>query len=296
MPGFAAARLSRRATNYLLLGLSIPAVLDVHQQPNSTYTTPAAQASAIHEFLRSLYALLVEFESFQQIHPPDGSSTSSLSRARLPHMFKRATTGKGRRSISTAGAEIGLPMPQSVGVSTAPIQSGGVSGSSDYHHTHQPKPSVDTSVTSHSYSSSASTLVAASPSTSHPTPNTFPPNYSSFPASSPHDPHPNSILLPNEGPYMHLLTPPLPFAPDFYSVFATLCDVLIDAYQRVVALVTSPSVCTPAVAEVFTKADARLRKVIVGGVVKEFEGAARENARREFLSVQKVVLGGLMGG
>ncbi len=54
--------------------------------------------------------------------------------------------------------------------------------------------------------------------------------------------------------------------------------------------------CTVAVGEVFAKADARLRKVIVGGVIKEFEGAARESGRREVLGVQKVVLGGLMGG
>lgn len=61
-------------------------------------------------------------------------------------------------------------------------------------------------------------------------------------------------------------------------------------------MVSGPSVCTVAVAEVFGKADARLRKVIVGGVIKDFEGAARESARREVLGVQKVVLGGLMGG
>lgn len=115
-----------------------------------------------------------------------------------------------------------------------------------------------------------------------------------MPASS--DSHPNSILLPNEGPYTHLLTPPLPFTPDFFSVFTTLCDVLIEAYQRILHMVSGPSVCTVAVAEVFGKADARLRKVIVGGVIKDFEGAARESARREVLGVQKVVLGGLMGG
>ena len=60
-------------------------------------------------------------------------------------------------------------------------------------------------------------------------------------------------------------------------------------------MVSSPSVCTVAVGEMFAKADARLRKVIVGGVIKEFEGAARESGRRELLGVQKVVLGGLMG-
>jgi hypothetical protein len=61
-------------------------------------------------------------------------------------------------------------------------------------------------------------------------------------------------------------------------------------------MVSSPSVCSAAVGEVFGKADARLRKVIVGGVIKDFEGAARESGRREILGVQKVVLSGLIGG
>jgi hypothetical protein len=61
-------------------------------------------------------------------------------------------------------------------------------------------------------------------------------------------------------------------------------------------MVSSPSVCTIAVGEVFGKADARLRKVLVAGVIKDFEGAARECGRREIFGVQKIVLGGLIGG
>lgn len=110
---------------------------------------------------------------------------------------------------------------------------------------------------------------------------------------------PNSTLTPSEGPYTHLLTPPLPFAPDFHTVFATLCDVLIDAYQRILGLINSPAVCAHGTAQglgdMFAKADARLRKVIVGAVVREFEVAARDSGKREVLGVQRVVLGGLMG-
>jgi len=61
-------------------------------------------------------------------------------------------------------------------------------------------------------------------------------------------------------------------------------------------MVSSPSVCTIVVGEIFGKADAKLRKVLVAGVIKDFEGAARECGRREILGVQKVVLSGLMGG
>ncbi|KAF7509900.1 hypothetical protein GJ744_007411 [Endocarpon pusillum] len=114
-PNFTAAKLSRRATNYLLLGLSIPPILDVHPQNNSA-ASAAANATAAYDFLKALYALLGEFESYQQIHPSDGSTASSLSRSRIPHMFKRAThatTSRSRRTSSSAGPEIGLPLQQS---------------------------------------------------------------------------------------------------------------------------------------------------------------------------------------
>lgn len=75
--------------------------------------------------------------------------------------------------------------------------------------------------------------------------------------------------------------------------------MLIDAYQRILDLISSPAVCVHGTAqglgEMFAKADARLRKVIVGGVVRDFECGARETGKREVLGVQRVVLGGLMG-
>ena len=102
-----------------------------------------------------------------------------------------------------------------------------------------------------------------------------------------------SDLLPGEE-YIHLLTPSLPFDPDFYETFATLCDVLIDCYQKLISLVGSPRECTPHVAEMFTKADSRVRKIIVQGVVKEFEDSSRAGVKSEVAGVGRVVLGGLM--
>ena len=225
MPYFDSRKLARRATNYLLLGLSLPTVLDLN-------------GSNPLEFLKTLNALLSEFESFQQIHPPDGSS--SLSRGRFPQMFKRATTtgSKGRRTSSAA--EIGLPMGSD-------LDSKSTNGS------------VSTSGTSSS---------------------------TSFPINE-------NDLLPGEE-YTHLLTPSLPFDPDFYETFATLCDVLIDCYTRLMSLVSSPRECSPVVAEMFTKADARVRKIIVQGVVKEFEDSSRTGVKSEVAGVGRVVLGGLM--
>ena len=109
---------------------------------------------------------------------------------------------------------------------------------------------------------------------------------SSFPVSE-------QELLPGEE-YTHLLTPSLPFDPDFFETFATLCDVLIDCYTRIMSLVSSPTMCGPQVGEIFAKADARLRKVIIVGIVKEFEDASRSGAKGEMAGIGKVVLGGLM--
>lgn len=228
MPYFDARKLARRATNYLLLGLSLPTILDLN-------------SSSPSEFLRTLNALLGEFESFQQAHPPDGSTSSSLSRGRFPQMFKRSTMipSKGRRTSSAT--EIGLPMgndisdAKSINGSTS---SGGGNGAT------------------------------------------------SFPASE-------NDLLPGEE-YTYLLTPSLPFDPDFYETFATLCDVLIDCYTRLMSLVSSPKECSPQIAEMFTKADARVRKIIVQGVVKEFEDSSRGGVKSEVAGVGRVVLGGLM--
>ncbi|TVY17664.1 hypothetical protein LARI1_G002847 [Lachnellula arida] len=222
MPYFDSRKLARRATNYLLLGLSIPTVVDLSSQ------------TAI-EFLRTLNALLSEFETYQQIHPSDGST--SLARRGFPQMFKRATTSgnKGRRTSSAA--EIGLPMGNdSAGMKSVNGSNGGEGGS--------------------------------------------------FPVGE-------TELLPGEE-YTHLLTPSLPFDPDFYETFATLCDVLIDCYTKLMSLVASPKECSPIVAEMFTKADARVRKIIVQGVVKEFEDSSRAGVKSEVAGVGKVVLGGLM--
>ena len=100
-------------------------------------------------------------------------------------------------------------------------------------------------------------------------------------------------LLPGEE-YVHLLTPSLPFDPDFYETFATLCDVLIDCYTRVMSLISSLSMCTNGIGELFAKADVRLRKVIISGIVKEFEDASRSGVKHEVAGIGQVVLGGLM--
>ncbi|KAK6082734.1 hypothetical protein SCUP234_04058 [Seiridium cupressi] len=211
MPYFDPRRLARRATNYLLLGLSLPTVIDLNS------STPL-------EFLRSLHTLLTEFESFQQIHTENGTNASSLSRARLPQMFRRGPVGKGRR---TSGAgDLGL-----YNETNGSIHSGGAT-------------QTPTSVISFGLGGEG------------------------------------NDLLPGEE-YTHLLTPSLPFDPDFFETFATLCDMLIDCYSKLMSLLPSPRDCTPTIAELFTKVDGKVRKIIIQGVVKEFEDTSRAHLKQE---------------
>jgi hypothetical protein len=209
MPYFDTRKLTRRAINFLLLGLSIPAIIDV--------------STTSGEYLRALNALLIEFEAFQQVHPPEGSSSSTLARARIPQMFKRATHGGTKARRASSATEIGLPMQHS-----DPSDLKNMAGSAGEE-------------------------------------------------------------------YSYLLTPSLPFEPDYFETFVTLCDVLIDCYTRLVTLISTPAVCTVALGELFTKADAKIRKIIVAGMVREFEDASRNTARTEVAGVSRVVLGGLLG-
>ncbi|KHN94850.1 uncharacterized protein MAM_07269 [Metarhizium album ARSEF 1941] len=212
-------KLARKAANYLLLGLSIPTVIDLYS------STPI-------EFLRCLNSLLSEFDSFQQLH---GDSSAAHARARLPTMFRRPG-GKSRRSGSAADMHLddshAFPHPSGAGAGNTT------------------------------------------------------PSVMNFAVSE-------SDLFPGEE-YTYLLTPALPFEPDFVETFATLCDVLIDCYSRLLALVPTPKECSAPVAELFAKVDSKLRKIIVQGVVKEFEDHSRAHVKTEVASIGKVVLGGLM--
>jgi hypothetical protein len=252
MPYFDSRKLARRATNYLLLGISLPAVIDLNSN------TPA-------DLLRSLNTLLSEFETFQQLHSEHGATPSSLTRAaRIPQMFRRAAApvSKGRRSSSAAGRDIAGADPAGFyALEQVDSNSGGTIHST-------PGDESNNNNTNNNSSSGGHGGVMA------------------FGASE-------VDLLPGEE-YTHLLTPTLPFEPDFFETFATLCDVLIDTYTRLLSLVATPRECGGAVAELFTKADSKVRKLLVQGVIKEFDETSRAGVRGEVANVGRVVLSGLM--
>ena len=221
MPAYDPRKLARKATNILLLGVSIPTINDLYS------STPV-------EFLRCLNSLFSEFDSFQQLH---SDSSSSLSRARLPNMFRRPG-GKSRRSTSTAD----MSFTEDHNGPGGGLPATGTGGSG--------------------------------------------PSVMNFAASE-------SDLLPGEE-YTYLLTPSLPFDPDFFETFATLCDVLIDSYNRFLALMPTPRECSAPVAELFAKADAKVRKLIVQNIVKDFEEHSKAHIKAEMANIGKIVLGGLM--
>ncbi|KAL1797119.1 hypothetical protein ACET3X_003725 [Alternaria dauci] len=107
LPSFSSRNQARRATQYLLLGFSLPTILDLN-------------ANSPADYLKALNALLVEFEQYQAVHPADGSTPSTLSRARLPQMFKRANIGMGMSmgaslaAIQAASTALALVHPRPV--------------------------------------------------------------------------------------------------------------------------------------------------------------------------------------
>jgi len=94
--------------------------------------------------------------------------------------------------------------------------------------------------------------------------------------------------------FQNLLTPSLPFDPDFGTTFATLCDTLIETYANLLNLITTPEQCSPTVGEAFAKADKSVRKILVANVMREFEETTRNGIKGEVAGLGKLVLGGLM--
>ena len=97
LPYFDPLKLARRANNFMVLLISIPAVLE----PNK---------HSIFEYLKMLSSLLNEFEAYQALHPVDGSAGGSML-SRVPGgKFLRKATGPPRRGsavdwMGTAGTE-----------------------------------------------------------------------------------------------------------------------------------------------------------------------------------------------
>lgn len=106
--------------------------------------------------------------------------------------------------------------------------------------------------------------------------------------------------------YQFLLTPALPFDCDYLETFTTVCEVLSDVYRHLVSLINDqfdksgqgaaveggPSLS--AISESFTKVDSKIKKLVMVGLVREFEEASKQGIRSEIAGVGKLTLGGLV--
>ncbi|KAI5296554.1 hypothetical protein KEM52_000249 [Ascosphaera acerosa] len=313
MPYFEGAKLTVRANQYLVLGLSLPMILD----PSN---------DSVLEYLRSLNALLLEFEAFQQSRPPPSSSSggpaaatvtsvaaSSASLApskimKLPTMFKW-TGGHGGQQPGieerpgASGTSMGNGKRRASSATTMDW-----STQDESHQQQQQQQQQDRQNTYLIAGSGSGTGARGGSTTTLATDAAASANLSgslAHPESGPtHQPTKpaNSV---SKGPlapttqglgvsdqYTYLLMPSVPFEPDFFQTFGALCDVLADAYERLVELTGTMNLCTPLVGELFVKADAKIKRLMLGTPIKEFEEASRKLVRNELQGVTRVILAG----
>ncbi|KJX98203.1 hypothetical protein TI39_contig428g00012 [Zymoseptoria brevis] len=241
-------KLGRRATNYFILGYSLPALLDLNS------------ASPL-EYLKALSSLLHEFETYQNLSGFDASG-NTLSKTRMGAMFKSSMglgghRNKTARRASTVSASLGAPPTPSVeGMEARQAELLGI-----------PRQT--------SFSSTATGPNAAE-------------------ATSPSAMDLTSLINPTNHEFAFLLTPHLPYEPDFATTFSTLCDTLIDTYAKLLELITGPEACNGQVGAEFVKADKAIRKVLVVNAVRELEEGTRTGLKAEVGGLGKLVLGGLM--
>jgi len=252
-------KLQKKATNLFMLGNSLPSILDLGA------TSPL-------DYLRAFHALLQEYETYialpssRQLTTRAHSSSISLG------------SGNGGGGGNSALRNISLPKFFHRSGHTVKPRRG-----SSAANTSVPDP-LGLERTRSSSNSSGSGPTISAPTI--PGDDSLPP----LPISLPAVPMGG---IPGEE-YMYLATPALPFDPDYFETFTTLCDVLVDVYSRVLGLVNGPNLCGPGVGELFLKADAKIRRIVVSGTVREWEEAVRNGVKREIGGVTREVLGGML--
>jgi hypothetical protein len=253
-------KLQKKANHFFILGNSLPSILDV------ATTTQSAM-----EYLRAFSTLLQEYETHIALPPsrlhsgsissgPGGTgSNSSLRNMSLPKFFSRTGHGRQRRGSIATGGGVGaadLTLERTRSASSSSVSGG--SGAMNI---------------------SGPTMGGGE--------DTVPPLPVAVTTTT-------AALNSSAEEYIYLTTPALPFDPDYFETFATLCDVLIDVYSRVLMLVNTPGLCGPGIGEAFLKADAKIRRIVVAGTVREWEDAVRAGVKREVGGVAREVLGGML--
>ncbi|KAI7864328.1 hypothetical protein BDF14DRAFT_1835292 [Spinellus fusiger] len=79
--------------------------------------------------------------------------------------------------------------------------------------------------------------------------------------------------------YTHLTVPHVPFELDYLETFFSLCDIMIEAYERLL-VGTESTVCTQSYLELVLKCDGKFKK-IMSLITKELDALARNAIKDE---------------
>ncbi|KAI5778281.1 hypothetical protein EDC01DRAFT_623033 [Geopyxis carbonaria] len=249
-----AKKLQKKAVHYFFLGNSLPAILELG-------------TSSPLDYLRAFNALLAEYEAYVTLPPArQQASRAHSGSVSIHHHAHHAPTTTS--AASSALRNMSLPKL----FSRSSHRRGSTTSSSHAQHDALER----TRSASHSSDSDA---VPPLPMSITP-PSQPPPSFASSGAGGEE--------------YIYLATPALPFEVDYFEVFVTLCDILVDVYSRVLTLVGTPALCAGGVGEAFVKADMKIRKHLMTGIVREWEEAVRVGVKREVQGVAKEVLAGIL--
>ena len=68
-----------------------------------------------------------------------------------------------------------------------------------------------------------------------------------------------------------------------------LLAIIVEAYQRILTLSTSPSECTQALLAAYSKVDEKIRKNVLSWVVKEVDDFCRAELQSEIENLERLV-------
>jgi len=93
----------------------------------------------------------------------------------------------------------------------------------------------------------------------------------------------------NPSSYSYLNLVNMPFEPDFSQTFYALLGILVEAYQRLLAMSALPNDCTQLVNIAFQKVDEKIKKNILGWIIKDVDDFCRAEVTNELESLERFV-------
>ncbi|RIA81957.1 hypothetical protein C1645_836137 [Glomus cerebriforme] len=91
------------------------------------------------------------------------------------------------------------------------------------------------------------------------------------------------------GEYTYLFVPNIPFDLDYFQTFYTLCDILVDVYNKLLA--GTANMLTASFTESVIKVDGKFKKIIAL-VAKEIDTLARNTIKEELKSIDPMLISG----